>query len=74
MTTPNRGIRPAWRERVGHMVDVPPSIKQVAARFGANIDRYAADGMIFTHSRSDAMVLKRSVARVFNDTVTDFGW
>ena len=74
MTTPNRGIRPSWRERVGHVVDVPPSIKQVAARFGANIDRYAVGGMIFTPFRTDAMVLERSGARVFNDTVTDFSW
>lgn len=69
---PNRSTRPAWRERVGHVVDVPPSIKQVAARFGANIDRYAVDRMIFTNSRTDALVLKRSVTRVSNDTATDF--
>jgi len=54
----------AWRTRVGHVVDVPPSKKQIAAGFGANIDRYAVDGMTFTDSRTDAMVIERSVARV----------
>src|SRR5476649_146166 len=54
----------AWRARVGHVVDVPPSNEQLAAGFGANIDRYAVDGMIFTDSRTEAMVLERSVARV----------
>jgi AraC-like DNA-binding protein len=58
----------AWRARVGHVVDVPPSNKQLAAGFGANIDRYAVGGMVFTDTRTDAMVLERSVARVSIDS------
>jgi AraC-like DNA-binding protein len=62
----------AWRARVGHLVDVPPSNEQLAAGFGANIDRYAVDGMVFTDSRTDAMVLERSVARVSTDSHQDY--
>jgi AraC-like DNA-binding protein len=63
---------PAWRARVGHVVDVPPSNEQLVAGFGANIDRYAVDGMIFTDSRTEAMVLERSVARVSTDSHQDY--
>jgi AraC-like DNA-binding protein len=62
----------AWRERVGHVVDVPPSNAQLAQGFGANIDLYALDGMVFTDSRTDAMVLERSVARVSTDSRRDY--
>ncbi|MGC1548426.1 MAG: AraC family transcriptional regulator [Rhodanobacter sp.] len=62
----------AWRERVGHVVDVPVSHKQLAEGFTANIDRYAVDGMTFTDCRSEAMVLERSVARVSTDVRRDY--
>jgi len=62
----------AWRTRVGHVVDVPPSKKQIAAGFGASIDKYAAGGMTFTDSRTDAMVIERSVARVSTDAHQDY--
>jgi AraC-like DNA-binding protein len=51
---------------------VPPSNAQLAQGFGANIDRYVAGGMIFTDSRTDAMVLERSVARVSTDSHRDY--
>jgi len=62
----------AWRTRVGHVVDVPPSNKQLAAGFGANIDKYAVGGMTFTDSRTDALLLERSVARVSTDSHRDY--
>ncbi len=62
----------AWRSRVGHVVDVPPSNDQLVHGFGANIDLYVAGGMIFTDSRTDAMVLERPVARVSTDSRRDY--
>jgi AraC-like DNA-binding protein len=70
LTTDNQLL--AWRARVGHVVDVPPSNKQVAAGFGANIDKYAINEMTFTDTRTDAMRLERSVARVSIDSHRDY--
>jgi len=61
----------AWRTRVGHVVDVPPSRWQLTQGFGAHIDRYALGDTLFTDSRTDAMVLERSIARVSTDTRGD---
>ena len=58
----------AWRERVGHVIDVLPSLAQVEAPFHGAIDRYDLDTGRFTDCRSDAMVLDRSVARISTDT------
>jgi len=61
----------AWRTRVGHVVDVPPSKRQLVDGFGANIDLYAVGETMFTDVRTDAMVLERSVARVSTDSRRD---
>jgi AraC-like DNA-binding protein len=62
----------AWRTRVGHAVDVPPSNRQLVEGFGANIDLYAIGETIFTDVRTDAMVLERPVARVSTDSRRDY--
>jgi hypothetical protein len=62
----------AWRQRVGHVVDAPPSKAQVAGGFRGEIDLYAVGGMIFTDCRTDSMLLERSVARVSTDAITCF--
>ncbi|HEY1997143.1 helix-turn-helix domain-containing protein [Paraburkholderia sp.] len=62
----------AWRTRVGHVVDVPPSSTQLAEGFGANIDLFAVGTAVFTDVRTDAMVLERSVARVSTDARRDY--
>ena len=62
----------AWRTRVGHVVDVPPSKQQLAEGFVAKIDRYVVDGLVFTDCRTDAMVLERSIARVSTDSRRDY--
>ena len=62
----------AWRRRVGHVVDVLPSKKQLTEGFGANIDFYAVNGMAFSDCRTDAMVIDRSVARVSTDSRRDY--
>src|ERR1700761_7783697 len=62
----------AWRTRVGHVVDVPPSSTQLAEGFGANIDLFAVGTAVFTDVRTDAMALERSVARVSTDARRDY--
>jgi len=62
----------AWRERVGHVIDVLPSKSGVEQPFRAEIDRYKVDGLLFTDCRSDAMLLERSLARISTDNVRDY--
>lgn len=64
----------AWRNRVGHAVDVPPTSGQLTDGFGANIDLYAVGDSVFTDVRTDAMVLERPVARVSTDARRDFAF
>ncbi|RDJ99523.1 AraC family transcriptional regulator [Paraburkholderia lacunae] len=64
----------AWRKRVGHVVDVPPSKQQVAGGFRGDIDLYAVGGMTFTDCRTEKLVLERSVARVSTDTRRDYAF
>jgi AraC-like DNA-binding protein len=62
----------AWRNRVGHIVDVPPTNTQLATGFSGQIDRYCVNGLVFTDARTDAMALERSVARISVDRVRDY--
>jgi AraC-like DNA-binding protein len=64
----------AWRQRVGHVVDAPPSKEQVAGGFDGEIDLYAVGGMVFTDCSTDSMRLERSVARVSTDTRRDYAF
>ncbi|SPB13649.1 AraC family transcriptional regulator [Caballeronia novacaledonica] len=64
----------AWRERVGHVVDVLPDNDQIARGFAGSIDLHAAGGLVFTEARTEAMVLERSIARVSTDTRRDFAF
>src|ERR1700761_1296366 len=62
----------AWRDRVGHVIDVLPSRSDLERPFRASIDRYQVGDLVFTDCRSDLMVLDRSLARISVDTVRDF--
>jgi AraC-like DNA-binding protein len=62
----------AWRDRVGHVVDVLPSKEQITNGFSGRIDRYAVGDFVFTDSVTDAMSLERSVARVSTDVRRDY--
>jgi AraC-like DNA-binding protein len=62
----------AWRDRVGHLVDVLPSRSDLERPFQASIDRYQIDELVFTDCRSDLIVLERSLARISTDRVRDF--
>ncbi|MDB5774249.1 MAG: AraC family transcriptional regulator [Herbaspirillum sp.] len=62
----------AWRDRVGHVIDVLPSLTQLENPFNASIDRYTIGQLVFTDCRSDSMLLERSVARISTDTVRNY--
>jgi AraC-like DNA-binding protein len=64
----------AWRQRVGHVVDVPPSKEQIARGFRGEIDLYAVGGIVFTDCSTDSMLLERSVARVSTDSRRDYAF
>jgi len=60
----------AWRDRVGHVIDVLPSRSDLERPFRASIDRYQVGDLVFTDCRSDLMVLDRSLT--FNEEDLDF--
>ncbi|WP_250516731.1 helix-turn-helix domain-containing protein [Caballeronia sp. INDeC2] len=64
----------AWRDRVGHVVDVLPDNDRIARGFAGSIDLHAAGGLVFTEARTEALVLERSIARVSTDTRRDFAF
>ncbi|SAK43912.1 AraC family transcriptional regulator [Caballeronia glebae] len=64
----------AWRDRVGHVIDVVPDKDQIARGFAGSIDLHAAGGLVFTQARTDALVLERSIARVSTDMRRDFAF
>jgi AraC-like DNA-binding protein len=64
----------AWRDRVGHVVDVVPDKADIERGFAGNIDLYAAAGFTFSDARTDPLTLDRSIARVSTDTRSDFAF
>ncbi|MFM9921839.1 AraC family transcriptional regulator [Variovorax sp. H27-G14] len=62
----------AWRERVGHVIDVQPTPEDIGRPFHAAIDRYEVGDIVFTDCRSDAMQLERSLARISTDNVRNY--
>jgi AraC-like DNA-binding protein len=64
----------AWRERVGHVIDVLPSSAEIENPFSASIDRYAVGDLAFTDCRSDRLLLDRSIARISTDRVRDYAF
>ncbi|MGF6900850.1 AraC family transcriptional regulator [Paraburkholderia sp. GAS348] len=70
-TEPPQGRLLAWRDRVGHVIDVLPSLSELDKPFQASIDRYQVGQLVFTDCRSDTMVLERSQARISTDKVRD---
>ncbi len=72
---PQRRLQ-AWRERVGHVIDVLPcsASADTGKPFRAAIDRYDVGDIVFTDCRSDAMLLERSLARISTDSVRDYAF
>ncbi len=64
----------AWRDRVAHVIDAPPSREAITQGFAGAIDRYSAGHLVFTDSRTDAMTLDRSVVRTSTDNRCDYAF
>lgn len=64
----------AWRERVGHIIDVQPTRADLEKPFQAAIDRYKVGDLAFTDCRSDAVLLNRSLGRISTDPIRDYAF
>lgn len=62
----------AWRDRVGHVIDVLPAPGQTEEPFHGEIDRYQVGDYLFTDCISDALLLERSIARISTDNKRDY--
>ncbi|OEC35702.1 AraC-type DNA-binding protein [Pseudomonas cuatrocienegasensis] len=62
----------AWRERVGHVIDVLPAKWQLEQPFLAAIDRYRLGEWTLTDCYSDPLLLSRSLARISTDNKRDY--
>jgi AraC-like DNA-binding protein len=63
---------PVWRDRVGHILDVPISRAQIANGFNGSIDTYLLKDLLFLNSRTDPLVQARSAARISTDNMRDY--
>jgi AraC-like DNA-binding protein len=64
----------AWRNRVGHVIDVLPSRKQLEEPFKASIDSYQVGDLMLTDCRSDAITMERSLARISTDNIRNYAF
>jgi AraC-like DNA-binding protein len=62
----------AWRERIGHVIDVVPSRAQLALPFRGRIDRFDIGRVVFTDCSTDELLLDRSIARISRDNFRCF--
>jgi AraC-like DNA-binding protein len=67
-----RAQLPAWRDRLGHFLDVPISRRQLADGFSGLIDSYRVADLAFMDCRTDPVSQTRSVARISTDSVRQF--
>ncbi len=63
---------PAWRNRVGHFLDVPISRAQLSDGFRGTIDSYRVADLMFMDCRTDPVSQARSVARISTDSVRQY--
>lgn len=64
----------AWRERVGHVIDVIPSREQLQQPFSGAIDRFDIGRFVLTDCRTGPLLLDRSIARISRDNVRSFAF
>jgi AraC-like DNA-binding protein len=57
----------AWRDRLGQVIDVVPSLAQLELPFRASIDRYDIGEFLFGDCYTDQITLNRSIARISQD-------
>ena len=64
----------AWRDRVGHVVDVVLERNAGSQEFRGEISRFEADGFVMTDCRTDALMLERTLPRISTDRQRAFGF
>lgn len=64
----------AWRDRVGHVIDVLPLREQLVQPFRGVIDRFDVGDFVFTDCRTDPLWLERPIARISRDNVRSFAF
>jgi AraC-like DNA-binding protein len=64
-----RAQLPAWRDRLGHFLDVPISRRQLADGFSGSIDSYRVGNLTFMECRTDPISQSRPLARISTDSV-----
>lgn len=64
----------AWRERVGHVIDVLPSRQQLDQPFSGSLSSYRLGDLMFTECRSDVLTMERSLARISTDNIRNFAF
>jgi AraC-like DNA-binding protein len=74
LAAPPRKQLLAWRERVGHVIDVVPSRAQLELPFRGCIDRFDLGELVFTDCSTDELLLERSIARISRDNVRSFAF
>jgi AraC-like DNA-binding protein len=57
----------AWRERMGQIIDVVPSLSDLERSFRGSITRYELGELIFADCYTDRITLDRTIARISRD-------
>lgn len=57
----------AWRERMGEVIDVVPSMSDLERPFRGYIDRYDVDEFVFADCYTDRITLDRTITRISRD-------
>jgi AraC-like DNA-binding protein len=63
---------PAWRQRIGHFLDVPISRADQARGFHGTIDSYRCADLVFMDCRTDPVAQTRTGARISTDSVRQY--
>ncbi|TDG23442.1 helix-turn-helix domain-containing protein [Paraburkholderia silviterrae] len=63
---------PAWRQRLGHYLDVPISRADLACGFHGTIDAWRGADLAFVDSRTDPVAQTRSAARISTDAMRQY--
>lgn len=58
----------AWRERMGQVIDVVPSLAEVLLPFRGSIDRYDVGEFMFADCFTDRLTLDRTITRISRDS------
>ncbi|AUT75171.1 AraC-type DNA-binding protein [Paraburkholderia hospita] len=62
----------AWRNRIGHILDVPVAKSQRESGFRGTIDSYRSADLAFMDCRTDAILQTRTAARISTDSARQF--